>query len=153
MAIGRDSYLATLSKPLQPIQSPININENTEMLKKILNEKTEVDFMNMMMDSNNANSISSTMNSIGSGGSNGGLLSQQQQQLQQSRIDSFTSMSVQDINDLLLRNRDGLHIYAPRFQENCINGKVFLTLTEKDLKEELHIENIFHRRAILLLRK
>ena len=46
----------------------------------------------------------------------------------------------------------GLGKYCPAFIENSVSGMLLLTLTEQDLKEELHmVEYPLHRRNLLLL--
>lgn len=40
-------------------------------------------------------------------------------------------------------------IYKKAFTENVVTGKLLLSLTSKDLKDELHIYNLGHRKLIL----
>lgn len=43
----------------------------------------------------------------------------------------------------------GLQQYGPRFVEQAVNGETLLTLTDKDLFDDLQVKILGHRRTIL----
>lgn len=60
---------------------------------------------------------------------------------------SFQEWTVNDVVNWLIKQ--DLEQYAETFKKNEINGKTLMTLTGKDLKEDLGVEVLGHRKQIL----